>query len=57
MYTPVPAVTRKLDEPVSVDGINFPSGTVVDINPYLLHHNPAVWENDMVCDNKKKLSF
>ena len=48
MYTPVPAISRQLLEPAVVDGIDFPAGTVVDINPHLMHHNPSVWEDHMV---------
>ena len=50
MHTPVPAITRKLSEPVTVEGVEFPSGTVIDLHPHLLHHHPDVWEDHMVND-------
>lgn len=43
MYTPVPAISRKLSEPVTLEGVKFPSGTVIDLHPHLLHHHPDVW--------------
>ena len=48
MYTPVPSLTRKLSEPVTVQGVRFPPGCVIDLHPHLLHHNPDVWENHKV---------
>lgn len=48
MYTPVPAVVRLLKEPVTIEGVLFPVGTVIDVHPHLMHHNPAVWENHTV---------
>lgn len=45
MFSPVPAVNRRLAEPVTIEGVTFPAETVIDILPYSLHHNPAVWEN------------
>lgn len=49
MYTPVPGVIRSLNEPVSIEGVRLPAGTVIDVHTHLMHHNPAVWENHMVC--------
>ena len=48
MYTPVPCTTRKLSEPVTVEGVTFPVGSVIDLHPHLMHHNPSVWEDHMV---------
>ena len=51
MYTPVPCTTRKLSEPVTVEGVTFPVGSVIDLHPHLMHHNPSVWEDHMVSKN------
>ena len=48
MYTPVPVTTRKLSIPVNIDGVAFPEGSVIDLHPHLMHHNPSVWEDHMV---------
>ena len=48
MYTPVPVITRKLSFPVSIYGVTFPEGSVIDLHPHLMHHNPSVWEDHMV---------
>lgn len=50
MYTPVPAITRKLAEPVTVEGVTFPAGSVIDLHPHLMHHNPSVWEDHAIFD-------
>ena len=45
MFRPVPSVSKQLAKPLTIDGVEFPPGTIVDINIACLHHNPAVWEN------------
>ena len=48
LYTPVPVITRKLSIPVVIDDVTFPEGSVIDLHPHLMHHNPSVWEDHMV---------
>ena len=45
MFSPVPSTTRRLAEPLTIDGVAFPVGSNIDISQYHVHHNPAVWEN------------
>ena len=47
-YTPVPIVSRQLDEPTILDGVEFPEGTVTALDMYSVHHNPDVWEHEWV---------
>lgn len=44
-YTPVPLVSRALDEPTILDGVEFPEGTLITLGMYSVHHNPDVWEH------------
>ena len=48
MFSPVPYFNRQLTDPVSINGVIFPADTMVDIMPWVLHHNPAVWKNPSV---------
>jgi cytochrome P450 len=47
-YTPVPAGSRILERPLTVDGVTFPAGQIIDLHYYLVHHNPAVWDDHWV---------
>ncbi|XP_045171819.2 cytochrome P450 4B1-like isoform X3 [Mercenaria mercenaria] len=44
-YTPVPAGSRTVESPFTIDGITFPPGQIIDLHYYLVHHNPTVWDN------------
>ena len=46
LHTPVPFIGRQLTNPIELDGITLPKDTFVNINIYLLHHNPLVWGED-----------
>lgn len=50
MFSPVPAITRQLAEPLVIDGVTLPVGTEIDISQFNIHHNPAVWENHDIFD-------
>ncbi|XP_046358280.2 ultra-long-chain fatty acid omega-hydroxylase-like isoform X3 [Haliotis rufescens] len=49
-HSPVPAILRKLENPMDIDGKVFPVGTLVGINIWKVHHNPEVWEDPDVYD-------
>lgn len=44
-HTTVPVVSRMLEEPCTIDGVEFPKGVFFDLNMYSVHHNPDVWDN------------
>ena len=48
LHTPVPFIERQTTKDMDIDGYFLPSGTVVDIQLYVLHHNAHVWEEPMV---------
>ncbi|XP_075034797.1 cytochrome P450 4B1-like [Mixophyes fleayi] len=51
LYPPVPSVSRELSKPVTFfDGRNLPAGTVVSLNMYCIHRNPAVWKDPEAFD-------
>ena len=56
MHTPVPVTTLKLSIPVNIDGVTFPEGSVIDLHPHLMHHNPSVWEDHMVSEPRHVIS-
>ncbi|WAR03241.1 CP4B1-like protein [Mya arenaria] len=45
-YCPVPAQSRVLAHPLTVQGKTFRPGQIIDIGMNSLHHNPAVWGED-----------
>ena len=49
LHSPVPFVERQTTKDMDINGHFLPAGTVVDIELYVLHHNPAVWDDPMVC--------
>lgn len=51
LYPPVPAVSRELSKPITFfDGRSLPAGSIVSLNIYCIHRNPAVWEDPEVFD-------
>ena len=48
LHTPVPFIERQTTKDSEIDGYFLPSGTVVAIQLYVLHHNAHVWEDPMV---------
>ncbi|XP_067683746.1 ultra-long-chain fatty acid omega-hydroxylase-like [Haliotis asinina] len=49
-HSPVPFVSRKLENPMDIDGKVFPVGTFISLGIWNVHHNPEVWENPEVYD-------
>ena len=45
MLSPVSGTGKRLAKPMIIEGVEFPAGTMIEINADCLHHNPAVWEN------------
>ncbi|KAK2169193.1 hypothetical protein LSH36_12g34012 [Paralvinella palmiformis] len=45
LHTPVPFIERQTTSDMEIKGHFLPAGTIVDIQLYLLHHNPNVWDN------------
>nr|XP_033772968.1 cytochrome P450 4B1-like [Geotrypetes seraphini] len=46
LYPPVPSVSRELGKPITFfDGRSVDAGTVVSMNMYAIHRNPAIWDN------------
>ena len=43
MYAPIYLFGRQAMEPVTVDGYELPSGTIVLICPYAMHHRADLW--------------
>ncbi|XP_053104924.1 cytochrome P450 4A11-like isoform X2 [Hemicordylus capensis] len=51
LYPPVPSVTRQLSTPITFcDGRTLPEGSLVAINIYNIHRNPAAWQDPEVFD-------
>ncbi|XP_076444840.1 cytochrome P450 4F12-like [Babylonia areolata] len=48
LHCPVPNVARLLTEPLTMEGVTLPAGTVCSMNIYSLHHNPTVWPDPYV---------
>lgn len=44
-YSPVPMIARKHSKPITIDGMEIPTGPRVDIYIHAIHHNPQVWKN------------
>jgi cytochrome P450 len=44
LYPSVPMLGRRLTEDTEIGGIVMPRGTVVNVIPFVLHRNPAVWD-------------
>ena len=46
MHSPVPGISRVNSQPIKVDEHSIPQRSVIIINFFSLHHNPAVWGED-----------
>ena len=56
-HCPVPFIERETTENFVIDGISLPKGTVIDIQIYNLHHNPAIWDEPMVRTRKRSEQY
>ncbi|XP_069837665.1 cytochrome P450 4B1-like isoform X2 [Dendropsophus ebraccatus] len=51
LYPPVPAVGRKLKEPITFfDGRSLPKGSDIFLNIYCMNRSPIMWDNPEVFD-------
>ena len=48
LHCPVPIIQRLVTKDTQIDGHTIPANTMLEINLYLLHHNPDIWENPYV---------
>jgi hypothetical protein len=48
LHTPVPYIERITTKPTMVVGRQVPAGTVLTVQLFNLHQNPAVWEDPLV---------
>ena len=46
LHSPVPAISRRLTKPMTIEGVTLLPGTSVVMSLALLHHNTAVWGED-----------
>ncbi|XP_052073323.1 cytochrome P450 4F5-like [Mytilus californianus] len=42
-HTPVPTVSRMLQEPCVVEGVEFPEGSIFGLSMFDVHHNSHIW--------------
>ncbi|ESO91583.1 hypothetical protein LOTGIDRAFT_122078 [Lottia gigantea] len=52
-FSPVPAVSRQLEKPMMLDGVEIPKHTVIDIMIINLHHNIHVYDNPSKFDPER----
>ncbi|KAL3862150.1 hypothetical protein ACJMK2_008138 [Sinanodonta woodiana] len=43
-HCPIPCISRQITKAFQIDGYQFPAGTSVAIDIYMLHHNEELWE-------------
>ena len=48
MYTTVPMIARKHSSPITIDGVEIPTGPRIDINLHVVHHSVTGWKNSEV---------
>ncbi|KAL3858618.1 hypothetical protein ACJMK2_008889 [Sinanodonta woodiana] len=47
MFSTVPGVSRQLDVPTVVEGVELPAGSRIDINMDTVNHRPDIWQDPM----------
>ncbi|XP_041348004.1 cytochrome P450 4F22-like [Gigantopelta aegis] len=45
LHTPVPFIQRELAQEMIIEGQKIPSGVVISVPVYNVHHNPLIWDN------------
>ena len=45
LYPPAWVISRRTIEPVEIDGFHIPANAIVIISPWIIHRNPADWQN------------
>jgi len=45
LHTPVPLIERETTKDMTIEGYFIPSGTLIDVHLFILHHNPQVWDS------------
>jgi cytochrome P450 len=45
LYPPAWVISRRTIEPVEIDGFHIPANSIVIVSPWIIHRNPAVWQN------------
>ncbi|XP_072505449.1 cytochrome P450 4X1-like [Notamacropus eugenii] len=54
LYPPDITIARELSKPITFpDGRSLPTGMIVVLNIWALHHNPAVWEKPQVFEPQR----
>ena len=46
LHSPVPVISRELENEMVMDGVALKPGTMIGIMPVLVHHNEQVWGKD-----------
>jgi len=53
----VPAVSREITAPLTVEGVTLLPGTIVAICVFDMHHNSSVWGDDHMVRQRCDLHF
>jgi len=53
LYSPVPSISRVMDETTEIKGFIFPKGCTVACNIYALHHNATIWPDPFKFDPER----
>ena len=48
VYTPVPAISRDIVSPMTVEGVDIPKGVVMEVNILHVHNNIHLWDKPTV---------
>lgn len=55
LYPPLWTIERDALVDDEIDGVAIPAGSLMIMSPYLVHHNPAVWQNPETFDPERFL--
>lgn len=48
MHSPVPTISRISTKPMTLEGVQLPANTKIDILIHAINHNPDVWPDHKV---------